>query len=363
MPDINKSDRIEYIDGIRGLASLSVVTFHFFWESLGGYIPELRSHYTALFLNGIVAVMIFFILSGDSLSISFFKNRDIKKLPPILLKRYFRLGFVILLTTLIVYLAMRLGFTYNKQAGAILNSSEWLGSFLNFTPSINTAFSFSLSNVYIRQGDNYNPFFWTMSVELIGSYFLLLYLFCYNYIKKQNFICFAIYIFLAVIGSYISLFFAGILLCIHRQNGFLKKIEQKIGVLLNSLILVILFIISSMVFIKYYVQGHKELGDLYFIICTTMLLLVYTNKKLRNLLSMRPFNFLGKISYPLYAIHFVVLTTIFSSVISTYPLSKPQMMMLAIFCIALSILLAILVEMLEFIYLKRLSVLVMQLIK
>ncbi|MES4613988.1 MAG: acyltransferase family protein [Ewingella sp.] len=363
MLDINKSDRIEYIDGIRGAASLSVVTFHFFWESLGGYIPGLRSHYTALFLNGTVAVMIFFILSGDSLSISFFKDRDEKKLAPILLKRYFRLTFIILLTALIVYLTMKLGLTFNKQAGAILNSKEWLGSFLNFTPNINTVFSYSLSNVYIRQGDNYNPFFWTMSVELIGSYFLLLYLFCYNHIKNANLICFGIYIFLAIIGSYISLFFVGMLLCSLRRDGFLKTLEQRIGTLLNLSLLAILFIISSIVFIKYYLQGHSELEDLYFVICPAMLLLVYSNKPLKNILSMRFFNFLGKISYPLYAIHFVVLTTVFSGIISTYPLSKFQIMMLAVCCIVLAIILAIFIEMWEYLYLKRLSEVIKKLIK
>ncbi|QOH78368.1 acyltransferase [Plesiomonas shigelloides] len=202
--ELNKP-RIDYIDGIRGAAALSVVLFHFFWESMGSIMPEMKNHITAFFFNGSCAVIIFFILSGDSLSISFFKDRDSRKLIPIFLKRYFRLTFMVFITVMIVYFFMKVGFIYNKEAGITLNS-DWLSGFLGFSPGILNAISYSFSNVYTGMGNDYNPFFWTMRFELLGSYFILLYLFCFNSMKKPIAIAIFMYFFLALCGSYMSFF-------------------------------------------------------------------------------------------------------------------------------------------------------------
>ncbi|MBV1824216.1 acyltransferase family protein [Komagataeibacter oboediens] len=66
---------INYLDGIRGIASLSVVIFHFFHEALGSFVPVFRSRIFYTIFDGHEDVMIFFILSGDALSISYLRKK------------------------------------------------------------------------------------------------------------------------------------------------------------------------------------------------------------------------------------------------------------------------------------------------
>lgn len=354
--------RIDYIDGIRGAAALSVVLFHFFWESMGAAIPEIKNYITAFAFNGSCAVIIFFILSGDSLSISFFKNRDSKKLIPIFLKRYFRLTFMVFITAMIIFFFMKTNLIFNKDAGMILNS-DWLSGFLSFSPGLLNVISYSFSNVYTGMGNNYNPFFWTMSFELLGSYFILLYLFCFNSIKKPITIGVFMYFFLALCGSYMSFFFIGMVFSAIRSNGYIEYIEKKLGLILNTALIISLVLLTSYIYIEAYVKGKTILSILYFFTCPMMIVLIYTNHIFNNIFSHRIFIFLGRISYPLYAIHFVVLMTFFSYFVSHYKLDSSELILLGIASTILSVFFATLLEIIERRYLSYLSSTVNKLIK
>src|SRR5262245_41931407 len=61
-------ERVHEIDGVRGWAALSVLFFHLFWELFGGVVPAFRSSILRFWLDGPLAVYIFFVLSGDALS-------------------------------------------------------------------------------------------------------------------------------------------------------------------------------------------------------------------------------------------------------------------------------------------------------
>lgn len=351
--ELNKP-RIDYIDGIRGAAALSVVLFHFFWESMGSIMPEMKNHITAFFFNGSCAVIIFFILSGDSLSISFFKDRDSRKLIPIFLKRYFRLTFMVFITVMIVYFFMKVGFIYNKEAGITLNS-DWLSGFLGFPPGILNAISYSFSNVYTGMGNDYNPFFWTMRFELLGSYFILLYLFCFNSMKKPIAIAIFMYFFLALCGSYMSFFFIGMVFSGMRSNGYIEYIESKLKLAFNTLLIFLLVLLTSYIYIEAYVYGKVMLSIVYFFTCPLTIILIYTNSVFKKIFSQRFFLFLGKISYPLYAIHFVVLITFFSYFVSHYELDNSRLILLGVVSTITSIFFAALLEMIESKYLLFLS--------
>lgn len=358
-----ENNRVSYIDGIRGFASLSVVAFHFYWESLGVIIPEIKNPINAFIMNGGCAVIIFFILSGDSLSISFLKNRDEKKLIPIFLKRYLRLTFIILIVSLIIATTMKIGITYNKEASAILKSEAWLGSFLNFEAGFVNSITFAISNVYVGFGNNYNPFFWTMSFELLGSFFLILFCFCYNHIKNPDLIAFMCYLVFATLGSYLSLFFIGMLFAKARQKGLIEKIEKRISITISFILIIFFAVAISWISMQSHLYGRNFLSRLYFFICPAIIILLYSNKVMRCVFSTKVMLFLGRISYPLYAVHFIVLTTFFSYGITKSNLEKSELYLIAFYSMIISIIMAVLLEIIERKYLKILNIYVRKIIK
>ncbi|MDA5534619.1 acyltransferase [Yersinia mollaretii] len=359
----SNATRITHIDGIRGAASLAVVASHFFWQVLGTVVPEIRNPISAFFMNGGCAVIIFFILSGDSLSISFFKNRDEKKLLPIFLKRHLRLSFIILIISLAVMASMKLGLTYNKEAAAVLSSETWLGEFLNFEAGLSNAITFAISNVYVGIGNNYNPFFWTMSFELLGSFFVILFCYSYNNIKNPDLIAAVCYTIFAIAGSYLALFFIGMLFAKFRQDGFFDRMEKRMGFIYNSILIIIVALLISFIATQAYLYNRTILARLYFFLCPIMIALVYSNSGLKKFFSSPALLFLGRVSYPLYAVHFVVITTFFSYIVATYPLDRHGFLILSTVSVLVSLVLAYLLELIERVYLRGLNKQVLKIIK
>src|SRR4051812_23978215 len=71
------------LDGVRGWAALSVMLFHVSWETFGIVEPAFRNILTASLLNGQLDVAIFFVLSGEALSASYWRDgnhRSVTKL-------------------------------------------------------------------------------------------------------------------------------------------------------------------------------------------------------------------------------------------------------------------------------------------
>ena len=176
--------RLHVIDGVRGWAAFSVLLFHILFEVFGAIKPALRSSLVYFIFNGHLAVTIFFILSGDALSTGYLKNRNLATIDALLVKRYFRLTMPIFLSCLTVYILMKAGLTFNIEAGIIIHREDWLVSVIQFQPNILELLYYAFYKVYDGHSSliSYNPFLWTMSVELIGSMlvFLFLYVSCYN---------------------------------------------------------------------------------------------------------------------------------------------------------------------------------------
>lgn len=89
--------RMNYLDGLRGLAALGVVAYHsnvlfsvFSWTEAYGDMPNLI---LSRFTNGNFFVCIFFILSGYVLVIPRVKNANVagEKWGELAVRRYFRL--------------------------------------------------------------------------------------------------------------------------------------------------------------------------------------------------------------------------------------------------------------------------------
>jgi len=163
--------RVFALDGLRGWASLSVVCFHLLWETFGEVDPSIRNGVTAFLLDGSLAVSIFFVLSGEALSSSYFSGGGRRSVLDLAVRRYPRLVIPVLAVSVVTFAITALDLNSNVPAGRIVGRPDWLGSWIDFAPSVSGLIRFALLDVFtdIAPAQSLVPFLWTMRLELIGS--------------------------------------------------------------------------------------------------------------------------------------------------------------------------------------------------
>ncbi|MFW9616477.1 acyltransferase family protein [Aquabacterium sp.] len=299
--------RVSYIDGLRGWAALSVMLFHVFWETFGAKFPEFRSHALAFFLNGHVAVFVFFILSGDALSHPFIQSGNIANIQKSAGYRYFRLTIPIILSCLITYILMKLGWTLNHQAAPIVDRPDWLGAFLPFEANFGDLIKYTTYAVYTNHsnGNSYNPFLWTMGIEMIGSLLVFAYLLVMkSSLDKVKPTIFVI-IFFVLQRSYFCLFFVGVLLAQWRAIHGLQFTHMRKQKIIASVLLGAAF--SYQLFTGHVgggFNGRNILGAIFIVAA------IYLHPSFQQAMSSRLSLWLGDISFPLYLVHFAAIISV-----------------------------------------------------
>lgn len=181
-------------DGLRGLAALSVTVTHFmaaFFPSLlfynyGALFPRpvepgllanaLGSPAFTLFYNGHFPVLIFFVLSGYVLTLPWFERADAGPvLQRRLWSRYLRLNLPIVAAIGLAWLAYSAGLLQTAQAAQLSGSTNWLGSF--YPPGLSglAAFKEALFGSIVLGSASFLPPLWTLKIEFIGSIYILLF--------------------------------------------------------------------------------------------------------------------------------------------------------------------------------------------
>lgn len=306
------SKRINEVDGIRGWAALVVLLFHAFSEMLKFAAPVVHTAWFSPMLAGDIAVAIFFVLSGDALSSGYFSGGGYKAIDRLLVRRYLRLTIPILMSCFITYLLMVAGLDYHMKASEILQRPDWLGHFLQFNPSLLGLLRYSLIGVYVSHTSehSYNPFLWTMSIEIVGS--MLVFLLCYLWerLKKPQWVCFGLALWLIAIGSFFALFFAGMLLGYLRKLGYIEKLlcNLKHQYLASLIVIGVAGVLIA-------TTGMPKPAALMPVTLSIAILLVfcfYTQKQIKLFFCNKFSHFLGDISFPLYLVHFQVLISLMS---------------------------------------------------
>ncbi len=181
-------------DGLRGLAALSVTITHFvaaFLPSLlfynyGALFPRpvepgpladaLGSPVFTLFYNGHFPVLIFFVLSGYVLTLPWFERADAAPvLQRRLWSRYLRLNLPIMAAIGLAWIAYSTGLMHTGQAAQLSGSTNWLASFY---PSGLTGFAALKEAVFgsiVLGSASFLPPLWTLKIEFIGSIYILLF--------------------------------------------------------------------------------------------------------------------------------------------------------------------------------------------
>jgi len=185
--------------------------------------------------------------------------------------------------------------------------------FLPFQANLHDLLYYVFDGVYMHHNvaTSYNPFLWTMSIEMLGSFIIFLNIFIFNYSRHKWLLLILQLCFFIVFEPYYSLFIAGMLMGGLRKNGYFQKIRTKIFNYLGLFLLIAIAVEISF-FPKLEVTILTMHFDLLALLAIIIVFLIYSNDFLLGFFKNKISHFLGEISFPLYAIQFVVLVTITS---------------------------------------------------
>lgn len=349
------SRRLTEIDGIRGWAAISVLVQHF--VLIFGVLYPPLAHPDFIMMNGMLAVQVFFILSGDALSSGFFQNNDIGQLHRLVLKRYPRLTFPILISCFTVFLVSSAGFNFLAMAVTPLHKHQaWTGA----SPTdFYYMLYYSFIRVYLELPTSlgvYHPFLWTMSIELIGSFLVFSYLYLYKKLNFPFYYLVGITSFAFAFFPMYAGFFLGMILGWLRQRGGINYLLQSSCWQVGSTIC-----LFSLVALSDFIATTANI-HLRVLLALTLLGGVYSNRWLLSFFRNRVSQFLGALSFPLYVMHFAVLISITSYLIIWFDknggLSAVAVSLIILASFISSFAAAWLLRQIEIPYLRKLGVLV-----
>jgi peptidoglycan/LPS O-acetylase OafA/YrhL len=310
-------DRALEIDGIRGWASFSVLLYHTFHEMFTRLLPWINSVWLAPVFEGRLAVCVFFVLSGDALTSNFFSRGGLHPTPidRLAVRRYTRLTIPILMSCALVFILRMVHADWHNQASDIVDRPDWLGELIAFDFSAVGLLRYSLLGVYTghSKANSYNPFLWTMAIEMIGS--MLVFLTCYLWprLRRGKVVLAAMASVLFALNSFYCLFFAGMLLGLLRTESFYARWAEKRSwqmVWLAAFVALVLLLVAT--------NGHPlplffDLG-----MAIALVFVLYTQRGLRGFLRGRLSTWVGDISFPVYLVQFAVIISFESWLVAVW---------------------------------------------
>jgi peptidoglycan/LPS O-acetylase OafA/YrhL len=346
-----KMKKLNYLEGLRGVAAFIVFVAHFvqlFYpamifgdSSLLHNSLELdisRSPVNLLF-NGSFAVFIFFVLSGYVLSIKFTKeNSNYEILYSSAVRRYFRLAIPSAVSLVIAYILMKSNLLFYKDI------TETTNGFLNNHFSVQPSFVEFISQFFgsyfvsFYKEKSLNPVLWTMHYELLGSFLIFILMALFSKVKNRLTVYLSyLFIMLLLISPfpYFVAFILGLLIS-DVQNSKYKNLLG--GIQSNKFSTYFLLFLGLLLGSYPYVDTKGSIYqfiDVVFsyiplspsIVCPlfgSLLVLVsfLRSNLLQTIFSKNFFVFLGKISFSLYLLHFILLSSfsswLFSQVYGNY---------------------------------------------
>ena len=300
-------ERMIHLECARGIASLLVLFHHFsmaFCENIKPYLI------ISGLVNGSGAVSFFFTLSGFVLTLSLYRNLSLEKLLASVIKRLPRLMVPVGASVFIGYMVLE--FTGSQyRLAASLSGSDWLRDFgnahfpPNFSPSMLDALSQSLLVFIVPRNFYYNSNMWTMVNEFYGSMLvfgivLLVVVKAINKFYIIEILHIGLIIILSMIHHPFVPFIAGSLLSYRIAKN---DAELKISMPAAWLLLIIAAIAFSVD-----QWGANALASI------LVMIVLLGNRPVADGLSSRTGAFIGRLSFPLYLVHTLVILSVSSFV-------------------------------------------------
>lgn len=308
--------RLTELDGLRGWAALSVAIFHIYWESFGNLHPEIRNVVTASLLNGHFAVCIFFVVSGAALSSPFLAGGGRAYVMSAAIRRYVRLTPPIVLFSLIFFALAEMDLVFSNEAAEVLQRPHWGGLNSTNDPGLINTVLFMTRDVYLgAEGErDLLPFLWTMPIEMMGSILLFLLLACADLFRerRRSYLWISALVFL--VSPYLGAFFIGAGLAWLRIRGVEWSTYRRFPRVTTAVILSLGFGTAAITHLgglpSPVAHAMNVLG------ASALVYLCMSNLVLRRLLGGTWLSaFLGRISFTIYILHYVIITTVLSGLV------------------------------------------------
>lgn len=177
--EIMKSERLEFIDGIKALAAILVILSHITVILHPGFFANGDTLISRIWLetplnaltNGNFAVQIFFVLTGFLITKNVFEMRECKL--AFLGRRYLKLMRVVVPAILLPYFLMKMNLMYHIEALKINDGFSFVENYNVFEPTIKNMLYEMFYWVFVS-GSRYNGPLWTIHCELFGSVLIVL---------------------------------------------------------------------------------------------------------------------------------------------------------------------------------------------
>lgn len=342
-----------YLESIRGLAALSVLWAHILATyipvaSVGpGSIADNKHNFLVTLFYGIpfgftasghFAVVLFFTLSGFVLTYKYFQTHAISELQKQAAKRYFRLAIPVFFIVMTSWVMVSAGLLSNTAKIVAITGSPEAGRVFNFIPTFWSALYDATFGVLVNGNVQYNPVLWTMSIEFIGSFVLFGLITVIGNMKYRW--IFYIFSIIFLNHSYYTCFILGAILADASTNtNLIQQIREKVSPVYVYVALACVAALASFPYPDRGADGQKfhtiifpgvdpvlSFQIWHFIAAALLLLIILTRKEIQALLSIRPFVFIGGISFSLYLTHYLILhslgDTIFVKMVQHYGVNR-----------------------------------------
>lgn len=301
------------LEAARGIASIIVVVHHFalaFAPGMKNAISQGGFKFTPIYSleNGVGAVGFFFMLSGFVLTQRFYRQFDDGLLIQSTAKRLPRLMLPAGLSIILGFLALTYCPSYFASAARI-NGSDWLASFANglrdapMNPTVADAIRQTLWVFLYKKDYYYNTNLWTMYYEFYGSLLAFLIVFLISRMPEAppwRIVVLHVLAALACSREYLFLYFiAGSLVAYcFKTKPALFEIPVRTNILMAALAVAC-----------YSTENVPAL----LIGATLTLISLLSPNRVSNSLAQSWGGFLGKLSFPLYLVHTIVILTVSSA--------------------------------------------------
>jgi hypothetical protein len=209
-----------------------------------------------------------------------------------------------------VFVLMALDLTPTRAAHQVTEIRQWYSTFVRFEPDLLRAFGFAFAMTYTWPGGhNYNPFLWTMIIELWGSFALFALSQTDRFTREPYSPLLLLTVLALVVFPLAACFFAGALFALMERDGILPETPGPLLSFIASSALLTLILIGTLTQML-----DRDVMTLS-VVGTGIFLAARYSLPAQRFLTLGVSQFLGRISFPLYLVQFAVIVSLSANLI------------------------------------------------
>jgi peptidoglycan/LPS O-acetylase OafA/YrhL len=256
----------------------------------------------------------FFVLSGDSLSVGYFGGKGASSVIDLGVKRYARLTIPIIATCAIIFILHRLGTINCPDAWRLVRKADLAAECSATSNSLAYYFRYALLGVYTRltSTDMVDPLLWTMHFEIVGSITVFILLLFYSYLKQPILWTLLVACLLLAINdtSTIGCFLFGIIFSFARASGLFALVRSR-PLSVTTSYLAIILIAGADALSNWTGIGRDKIP----FFAVPLIFAIFCNRHICHFLAKRLSRTLGAISFPLYLVQYPIMLSFSASAI------------------------------------------------